>query len=194
MSRSKKTWWAAPALALLLTTNTLASVTLEGHRFEERVRVASRELQLNGLGVRAVFVFKAFVAALYLEERARDGAQVLSQPGAKRLQLRMLMDIGASDIKKALLDGIHKNVSEAEWAAMQDRLERFGRIIDTIGVARTGDTITLDYVPPLGLLLTVNDQPQASPIAGADIYHAMLAIFVGDDPVDTRLRSGLLGQ
>ncbi len=193
MNRRMHTWWLAPALALM-TGAAMASAVLEGQRFEERARVASRELQLNGLGVRAVFVFKAFVAALYLEEKARDGAQVLGHPGAKRLQLRMLMDIGAPDIKKALLDGIRKNVSAAEWAAMQERLEQFGRIIDAIGMARTGDTITLDYVPQQGLLLAVNDRPQGSPIAGADIYHAMLAIFVGDDPVDTRLRSGLLGQ
>lgn len=187
-------WIRLAALGLALTMGVAFAATLEGHRFEERTRVASRELQLNGLGVRAVFVFKAFVAALYLEEKARDGALVLGHPGAKRLQLRMLMDVGAPDIKKALLDGIRKNVGAAEWASMQERLERFGRTIDAIGMARSGDTITLDYVPQQGLLLAVNDQPQGGPIPGADLYHAMLAIFVGDDPVDTRLRSGLLGQ
>jgi hypothetical protein len=194
MDKRTKTRWVAAVLAALLASQAVASAVLEGYRFDERARVASRELQLNGLGVRAVFVFKAFVAALYLEEKAREGAQVLGHPGAKRLQLRMLMDIGAADIKKALFDGIRKNVSAAEWAAMQERLERLGRTIDAIGMARTGDTITLDYVPQQGLLLSLNDQPQGATIAGADIYHALLAIFVGDDPVDTRLRSGLLGQ
>jgi len=33
-----------------------------------------------------------------------------------------------------------------------------------------------------------------SAIAGQDFYNALLEIFVGDDPVDTRLKKGLLGQ
>ncbi len=170
------------------------AATLEGQRFDDVVRLADRELQLNGLGVRAVFIIRAYVAALYLGDRTSAPQEVLSQPGPKRLQMRMLMEIGAPDIKKALVDGMQKNVSEAQWAAMQDRVAQFSRTIEAIGVARRGDTITLDYVPERGLLLAVNDVPQGSAIAGTDFYNALLEIFVGDNPVDTRLKRGLLGQ
>jgi hypothetical protein len=118
---------------------------------------------------------------------------VVQQAGPKRLQLRMLMDIGAPDIKKALIDGMQKNVSEAQWAAMQERVAQFGRTIDALGSTRTGDTLTLDYVPGRGMTLAVNGVAQGTVIAGADFYNALLGIFVGDDPVDTRLKAGLLG-
>ena len=181
-------------LAGVLAALPARAVVLEGLRFEERVRVAQHELQLNGLGVRAAWIFKAFVAALYLPEKTREAQQVLDHDAPRRLQLRMLMDVGPGEIKKALVRGMQKNASEAEWAALQARAEAFSRIIDSIGTAREGDTINLDYLPGQGLMLAVNEVPRGQAIAGADFYQALLGIFVGPHPVDTRLKRGLLGQ
>jgi len=180
--------WAAATLSQA------GAATLEGLRFDDAVKVANRELQLNGLGVRAVFIFKAYVAGLYLGDRTSVPQEVLRQPGPKRIQMRMLMEIGAPDIKKALVDGMQKNVSETQWAAMQDRVAQFTRTIESIGVAKPGDTINLDYVPERGLMLAVNDVTKGSAISGTDFYNALLEIFVGDNPVDTRLKKGMLGQ
>ena len=169
------------------------AATLDGLAFDDQIRLAGRELQLNGLGVRAVFIFRAYVAGLYLGQKTAVPQEVLQQAGPKRLQLRMLMEIGAPDIRKALIDGMQKNVSQAQWAAMQERVAQFGRTIDALGSTRTGDTLTLDYVPGRGMTLAVNGVAQGAAIAGADFYNALLGIFVGDDPVDTRLKAGLLG-
>lgn len=183
---------------LLLTCALVAlsarAVVLEGQRFDPRVRLAQHELQLNGLGVRAAWIFKAFVAALYLPEKTHEARQVLDHDAPRRLQLRMLMDVPPVEIRKALVRGMQKNASEAEWAALQLRAEALARIIDSIGTAREGDTIDLDYLPGQGLRLVVNEVPQGSLIAGADFYQALLGIFVGPHPVDTRLKNGLLGQ
>lgn len=173
---------------------TAHAASRDGLNFEDQIRLGGRALQLNGLGVRAVFIFRAYVAGLYLEKKATTGQGVLQQGGPKRLQLRMLMDIGAPDIKKALVDGMRKNVSEAQWAAMQDRVALFSSTIESIGVTHAGDTLNLDYLPEQGLLLAVNEVTKGQAIPGVDFYNAMLAIFIGDDPVDTRLRGGLLGQ
>ncbi len=106
----------------------------------------------------------------------------------------MLMEIGSADIKKALIDGIRKNVSDSQWETMHDRVAEFARTIDSIGVARVGDTIDLDYLPERGMTLAVNDVPRGGVVGDAAVYNAMLAIFVGNDPVDGRLKNGLLGQ
>lgn len=181
-------------LACGLTVLPAHAVVLEGQRFDERVRLAQHELQLNGLGVRAAWIFKAFVAALYLPEKTHEARQVLDHDAPRRLQLRMLMDVAPGEIKKALVRGMQKNASEAEWAALQARAEAFARTIDSIGTAREGDTIDLDYLPGQGLRLAVNEVPRGPLIAGADFYQALLGIFVGPHPVDTRLKNGLLGQ
>jgi hypothetical protein len=170
------------------------AATLEGLTFDDSTRIANRELQLNGLGVRSVLIFKGYVAGLYLSDRASTGQEVLLNQGPKRLQLRMLMEVGANDVKKALVDGMRKNVSEAQWSAMEDRALSFEQTIDSIGVTRPGDTIDLDYLPDRGMVLAVNNVSRGSAVRGQDFYTALLKIFVGDDPVDTRLRKGLLGQ
>lgn len=186
-----------PLACLLVGSLTLMpaqAVVLEGQRFDERARLSGHELQLNGLGVRAAWIFKAFVAALYLPEKTREAQQILDRDAPRRLQLRMLMDVGSGEIKKALVRGMQKNANEAEWAALQARAETFSRTIDSIGTARDGDTINLDYLPGQGLMLAVNEVPRGPVIAGADFYQALLGIFVGPHPVDTRLKRGLLGQ
>lgn len=182
------------SFASALAAVPVAAATLEGLQFEDQVRLANRELRLNGLGVRAVFIFKAYVAGLYLGDKVSTGQEALGYPGPKRLQLRMIMEIGSEDVKKALVDGMRKNVSETQWAGMQERAAEFSRTIDAIGVTRPGDTINLDYVPDRGLTLAVNDVAKGGAIGGLDFYNALLEIFIGDNPVDTRLKKGLLGQ
>lgn len=182
------------ALACLLAGAPAHAAMLEGLRFDDTVHLGSRELQLNGLGVRAVYIFKAFVAALYVPQKTAAPQAILDQDAPRRLQLRMLMGVDSGEIKKALVRGMRKNVSDEQWAAMQDRVDQFARTIDTIGVAREGDTINLDYLPGQGLQLAVNEVSRGPAITGADFYQALLEIFVGPNPVDTRLKKGLLGQ
>src|SRR5471032_1777511 len=65
-----------------------APITLEDQTFPGSARVASTELLLNGVGLRAAFVYKVYVAGLYLPTKAASGADVLAQTGPKRLQVR----------------------------------------------------------------------------------------------------------
>lgn len=190
----KKHLLAALTLSAAAICLPAQAAVLEGQSFDDIVKVGNQELKLNGLGLRGVLFIKAYVAGLYVPEKSTVGQQIVRQPGPKRIQMRMLREIGAPDIKKALVDGMQKNVSESQWAAMQERVAQFSRTIESIGVAKPGDTITLDYVPERGLLLAVNDVAKGSAIGGADFYNAVLEIFVGDNPVDGRLKKGMLGQ
>lgn len=185
----------APVLCLAaLATTHASSAVLEGLRFDDSTRVAGSELKLNGLGLRAVFIIKAYVAGLYLNGKATSLQDAMAAPGPKRVQIRMLRDAGSEDFKKALVSGIEKNASEAELVILRERIRQFEQTIDSIGVARLGDTINLDYVPERGTTLVVNDIVKGTPIRGTDFYNALLGIFLGDNPVDRRLKQGLLGQ
>lgn len=185
----------APVLCLALLGATHASAaTLEGLRFDDSARLAGSALRLNGLGLRAVFIIKGYVAGLYLSGKAASLQDAVAAPGPKRLQIRMLRDAGSEDFKKALVSGIEKNASEAELVALRERIHQLELTIDTIGVAKLGDTINLDYVPERGMTLAVNDAVKGTAIRGSDFYNALLGIFLGENPVDHRLKQGLLGQ
>jgi hypothetical protein len=185
--------WGAWLLAVALATPLADGATLEGQSFEERVSVADTELKLNGLGLRAVLIIKAYVAALYLPERAGTLEAVLANPGPKRVEIRMLGSASARDFNRALQSGIRKNTSPEGLALLQPRASRLEAAIDAIGMVHKGDRITLDFDPRRGMLLGLNGQARGEAIDGFDFYAAILRIFIGQRPVDEQVKRGLLG-
>lgn len=179
------------ALALLLSLN-VSAAEVDGHRFDDRIRVADTDLVLNGIGFRAVLMFKAYAAALYMTEKANKPEGVLAVKGAKRLQIKMLLDVDAKEFSKAVNVGVPRNSTEAEGAALKDRMEQFDRTIDAIGKIKKGDVVTLDFVPGKGMVFSLNGVVKGQPIPGADFYAGLLRIFIGDKPVDQKLKAGLL--
>ena len=181
-------------LLAALVVAPVGAATLEGQRFDDSTQLAGQTLQLNGLGVRAVFILKGYVAGLYLTAPANTAQAVMAAPGPKRLQLRMLLSAGPEDFNKALVSGLRKNATPAELVVLAERIAQLERTINDIGQTVADDVIDLDYVPTQGMTLSVNGQPKGSAIAGADFFEAVLGIFVGAKPVDLRLKNGLLGQ
>jgi hypothetical protein len=167
--------------------------TIEGQEFRERIELAGVSLHLNGVGLRQVAWFKGYAAGLYLPARAGTPAQVLATVGPKRLQIRMLVDVDTEEFVKAFNRGIARNTPAAELPALAERMREFDRIVRAIGKVKKNDVIDLDSLPGRGLVLALNGRPRGEPIAGDDLYAALLRIFVGVKPVDAGLKEGLLG-
>jgi hypothetical protein len=180
-------------LAALLTMPPAGAAALEGQQFQEQVSVADTELKLNGLGLRAVLIIKAYVVALYLPERADTAEAVLANPGPKRVEIRMLGSASARDFNRALQSGLRKNTSPEGLLLLRQRIDQFEADINAIGMVHKGDRITLDFDPRRGLLLGLNGQARGEPIAGLDFYAAILRIFIGQRPVDAAVKRALLG-
>lgn len=184
--------WAVLALLSLLCTPAQA-LRVDGMEFDDRLRLGGQELQLNGVGFRSVATFKGYAAALYLAERVATPAEVTALPGAKRLQMRMLMDVPAAEFSKALRKGVRRNTPAAERPGLEERLARFDAVVLGLGTVRKGDVVDLDFVPERGLTLALNGRQRGEAIAGADLYAALLRVFVGQRVSDADLKLGLLG-
>ncbi|HVL10446.1 MAG TPA: chalcone isomerase family protein [Burkholderiaceae bacterium] len=178
---------------MVLATPGMAA-ELEGQRFEETAQVATKDLQLNGVGLRTVFVIKAYAAGLYLPEKARNAAVVLGMGGTKRLQIKPLREVDADTFIKALSEGIRKNHSEAQIIKLNSRLDQLSETLRMLGKAQKGDTINFDFAPESGTQISINGATKGKPIPGEDFYQAVLRIFIGDQPVDRDLKRGLLGN
>jgi Chalcone isomerase-like len=180
-------------VSLVLAGANASAASIAGVSFEDRIRLADTDLVLNGTGLRAVLMFKGYAAGLYLQKKARTPEQVLATPGAKRVQMKMLLDVEAKEFVKAIDVGVKRNSSEAQQAALKERMAQFDRNVAQIGTVKKGDVVNLDFIPSRGLLLTLNGQPRGEPIAGDDLYAGVLKIFIGELPVDKKLKAGLLG-
>ncbi len=169
------------------------TITVSGLVFERRVQLAGSELLLNGTGLRAVAWFKAYAAALYLSARASTAEQAVGTPGPKRLQLRFYRDLPAAEFVKALNVGLPRNSEPALAPQLAERQAQLAARIAALDTLHETDTIDLDFDPARGLLFKLNGKLRGEPIPGEDFYSALLRVFIGDHPSDTKLKVGLLG-
>jgi len=183
-------------LAVLICFAGLAhgAVEVAGVKFEDRNSAGTAELQLNGAGMRSRFILRVYAVGLYLTERRTAAADVLALRGAKRLQVVTLRELTAEQFADALVEGIRKNHSDSETAALNTRIEEFKGAILAVKTAAKGDVISIDWLPDSGTRLSVNGKQQGKDIAGEDFYLALLRIWLGPKPAQDDLRDALLGR
>jgi hypothetical protein len=161
-----------------------------GVKFEETLQ--PQGLVLNGAGLRKRFFFQVYAIGLYLPKKTADAGDAVALPGAKRIRIHMLRDVGAAEFSQALADGIRANHSEAEVKALEPRIKQLGAIMAQIGEAKKGMAIALDF-DGRATQLVVQGKPAGQPIPGEDFYRALLRIWLGDKPVQDDLKKKLLG-
>jgi hypothetical protein len=179
--------------AALLTVGFGANAAeVAGVKLDDKTQVESRELVLNGAGLRKRVFFNVYVIGLYLPEKKHDAAAVLALPGPKRAAIHMLRDVGADSFSEALIDGLRANTSDAEYKALEPRVQELSATMAQVGEAKKGMDLALDWTGA-GTQLVVNGKPAGMPIAGEDFYRALLRIWLGDKPVQNDLKKSLLG-
>ena len=193
---------AASAMASLSSLGPMAlaaepTVRVDNINLDSRVQLGGQSLRLNGAGtfapLKAFAWVKGYVAALYLADRAGSHDQVLATTGAKRLQMRMLLDVPVAEFVKAFHKGVGRNTPPEQQAGLVERMERFDQMIRPLGKVLKGDAINIDYLPGRGMLLSHNGRELGAAIAGDDFYDALLGVFIGPKPVDDTLKAALLG-
>ena len=166
---------------------------LAGVKLTDSVHVGSRDLQLNGAGVRSRFFFDLYIAALYLPGKSASFAAVLADGGAKRIALHVVA--GESEAERFLhgfRNGIEKNQGEQELAALRERMNAFDQLFGAVKTFKKGDVIAFDWLPGSGTHISLNGA-ELGRIAGEDFYRALLSIWIGEKPVSGDLKKGLLG-
>ena len=179
------------ALALLIPLAALAA-EVAGVKIEDKTRVGSADLTLNGAGLRKRAFFQVYAIGLYVPQKSGDAAAILAQPGTKRVAIHMLRDVGADAFAEALTEGMRANVSEAEMKALEPRIKQLSAIMAELKEAKKGMAIMLDWTGA-ETQLVAQGKPVGKGIPGEDFYRALLRIWLGDKPVQDDLKKALLG-
>ena len=178
---------------LLFITFAAGAAEVAGVKIDDKTRVSNADLVLNGAGLRKRAFFQVYAIGLYVPQKTQTAAQLVEQPGPKRVAIHMLRDVGADAFTEALADGIRANHSEAEVKALEPRVKELAAIIAELKEAKKGMAIMLDWQPGAGTVLLANGAARGKPIQGEDFYRALLKIWVGDKPVQDDLKKALLG-
>jgi long-chain acyl-CoA synthetase len=176
-------------ISMLLAWPALAA-EVGGVKLDDRLSVGGKELVLNGAGIRTKLVFKVYVASLYLPAKATDLAGVLAS-NPRRVQLNLLRDLSADDLAGALADGIKETSTAEQAAAVKAQTEQLLSIMKSVGQAKTGEVVTLDFVGG-ETRIAFNGQTKGA-IGGEAFNAALMRIWLADKPVQADLRKAMLG-
>ncbi len=166
---------------------------VEGIGVEDAVEVDGARLELNGAGMRTVYIVKAYVAALYVPVRSQRSEVLLAQKGPRRLSLTMLADLSAEWFTERFLAALRDNAREAELARLAPRVDRLIETMLTLGQTRKGERIDIDFAAG-ATSVSVDGHRLGPAIPGEDLFHAILRIFVGEHPIDAELKQAMLGR
>jgi hypothetical protein len=153
----------------------------------ETVDVSGQVLRLKGAGLRTRFFFKVYVIGLYLSAPARTAEDLPDGPGPRRVSLFILRNLDGSEIAGAIGEAFVRNAGDA-LPSLKERLTRFEGMFPAV---HPGDRVDLT-VDGDRTTVVVQDKPRGT-IEGADFARALLAVWLGPNPVDADLKRALLG-
>jgi hypothetical protein len=179
--------------AIGMLSCTVQSKVVSGINVSETVNLGDATLVLNGAGMRAVAMFRAYVVGLYLPSKGQDASAVISMSGPKRLHLVLMRDLDGADLGKGFARGVMDNLTPAEATSLSSRLNLFDRSVKSLGEVPKGTVILLDYLPGQGTRVQVNGQTVGPDIPGEDFYRSLMLIWLGEHPVGSFLKQELLG-
>lgn len=182
----------AALIAALAAAPGIHAAEVAGVNVEEKIRVGSSELVLNGAGLRSKLFIKLYLGALYTTQKSATPAVLIDGTGPRRMNLRLLRDIGADTLHGALEEGLQNNNSPAELEAVKAASEQFAALMKGIGKVKEGDTVALDFSVD-GVAVSLNGESRGK-VAGAAFARALLKVWLGEKPADAALKKALLGQ
>ncbi len=183
---------AALCMALLTPAMALA-IEVAGVKLEDSVKVAGKDLKLNGAGVRTRAVFKVYAMGLYLGKKETTVDGILGSQGPRRFNIVMLREVSGEDFGQAFMTGINANTDKAEKGKLMNHMAKLGEVFVNVGGLKKGDSMDVDWVPDKGTVIHLNGKALAEPLPDLAFYNALLKIWLGDKPADSSLKPALMG-
>jgi hypothetical protein len=180
------------ALSMLTASLTADAAEVSGVKIDDQLVVGGRQLVLNGAGVRSRFLIKVYIGALYLPRKATTAQTILDKDEPRRMNLTLQRDIDYRQLLEAVRAGFAENNSQAELNAIKPQMDQFAKVFASIGEAKAGQVIGIEYTPDSGTRIEVDGKSQGT-IAGLPFNRALMRVWLGDNPVQDSLKRALLG-
>ncbi len=177
--------WLAVTTALLLSLSVRAEAAdFEGIPLPDRLDAVDRSFYLTSCGMREVLWYDLYLVSLYTEDRSNDLYRYRSTATPKAVRLEILYDGDVPDqIPSEWRSHLREEISREMFMVLQDLFQE----------VETNDVVVIAYEPQEGNALYVNGERQAFKPNG-DLIHALLDLWLGQEPVSKNLRRLLLSE
>ena len=189
--------FAALLLSVVAFVPAAAAAEIEGVKIDDKIALVKGgpQLVLNGAGVRHKLAFiKVYIGSLYLTKKISDRDAILADPGPKRVSMHVLADeITAQDFIASMNNALAANLVPHELALLEKRIRDLNTMMAAVKVIKKGTVVNIDYIPNVGTRIIISGQEKMT-IPGDDFFRGLLHIWIGNQPVDGRLRDAMLGK
>jgi len=169
----------------------MAQTVIEGKTFPNTLDTDKGALVLNGGGVREKMWIDVYVAGLYLPAKSSNATEIVQgdNPAAMRLHIVSGM-VNSENMSESVHEGFEKSTAGAV-APLKDKIEAFINVFAE--PIKVDDVFKLIYIPGEGVKIYKNDVYKST-VSGLDFKKALFGIWLGENPVSSSLKKGMLGN
>jgi hypothetical protein len=177
------------ALLALSLTLPAGAASLAGVTLPDKAEVGGQTLVLNGLALRSKFFIKVYVGGLYLPQKEKAAAKVLSEDVPRRMVMHFLYSVSKDQMCDAWKEGLEQNSPKAG----ADVRKSFTTLCAWMEPIPKGNELTLTYTPGKGTEVQVNGKTKGT-LEGKATSDAILGTWIGPDPgPGADFKKGVLG-
>ncbi len=151
------------------------------------------KLILNGSGIRSKYFVKAYVCGLYLPEKSKNAAEIVNADGSVAVRLHIISKLITRDnMERVVREGFVRSTN-GKTTAIQSQIDELMANFQKTPV-NVDDLYDMVYTPGKGLQGYKNGKPWGPIIVcGPEFRHALIGIWLSDDPIDPDLKTKMLG-
>ena len=157
--------------------------------FPARLRIDSVDLKLKGTGTREKLWMDMYTLGLFISDTQQNANKIVYGDDTSVVRLSIISGlITAEKMEKAIRDGFKKS-TQGKTAPIQTEIKDFLNVFK-LGVEKK-DLFQFTYQAEVGTIISKNGK-ELTKIKGLPFKQALWGIWLGENPVDKKLKSELL--
>lgn len=179
------------AIALMFVMGLSVQTTFALDDGPKTLKVGKNKIEKNGTGTRVKAFLSLYDGTLYLKTKSSDASAIIEadEPMAVRIKITSRF-VSQAKMVAALNDGF-SSATGGDTSAIDDKIKQFRACFSD--AIKMNDVFIVVYVPDKGVVVYKNNKKKGV-VGDLEFKKAVFGIWLGDNPVDASLKSGMLGQ
>lgn len=168
-------------------------ININGVKLPRTIKFKSREIELNGVGIRSKLWFDIYTQALYLTKLSQDPVEILESNTLMAVRIQITSSLVSSrKFSKSINNGLQKSVGDEKWKGFKPQLDLLEKLINSEVIVEK-DVFNLVYNPDDESMWIIKNDVVKGQIPGIDFKKAFFGIWLSKNPIDKTLKKDLLG-
>lgn len=174
--------------SLLLLAFSLPINALDG--IPTTLKVAGKNLVLNGAGIRKKFIYSVYSTGLYLDKKSSNANHIISSNVPMAIRMRITSKHATvKRVRKGFIQGFNKAPNRNQ---AKPQINQFMKASFSAKIVNS-DVFDFIYTPANGTQLMKNNK-QLAVIKGLPFKQALFGIWLSSKPTQASLKNSLLGK